>query len=70
MSNYFDTMMKELGLENKDLVGASTEQLTFKVVQKARKGKPISLKAQEKIIRAIKAARPDESFDPKELFGT
>ena len=34
-----DELMTELGLSNADLVKASTEQLTFKMVQKARGGR-------------------------------
>jgi len=46
--------MTELGLSNADLVKASTEQLTFKMVQKARKGKPLTPNVRNKIIAALK----------------
>ncbi len=49
-----DELMTELGLSNADLVKASTEQLTFKMVQKARKGKPLTPNVQNKILAALK----------------
>ncbi len=53
--------MTKLGLSNADLVKASTEQLTFKMVQKARKGKPLTPNVQNKIIAALKALVPGKS---------
>ncbi len=50
--------MTELGLSNADLVKASTEQLTFKMVQKARKGKPLTPNVQNKINGALKVLVP------------
>jgi hypothetical protein len=41
------------GLANGDLVKASTEQLTFKQVQKARMGRPVTANIQGKIMRAL-----------------
>ncbi len=46
--------MTRLGLSNADLVKASTEQLTFKMIQKARKGKPLTPNVQNKILAALK----------------
>ena len=51
-----DVIMTEHGLTNADLVRVSTEQLTFKMVQKARKGKPITPNVQKKIDAALKTA--------------
>jgi hypothetical protein len=42
-------------LSNADLVKASTEQLTFKQVQKARSGRPVTANIRQKILRAIDA---------------
>jgi len=48
-----DNILKTRGLDNADLVKASTEQLTFKQVQKARSGQPVSVNIQNKILRAL-----------------
>lgn len=67
----FDELMSELGLSNADLVNASTEQLTFKMVQKARKGKPLTPNVQNKIIAALETLILDKSQYPlnaSELF--
>ncbi|MDO8730372.1 MAG: hypothetical protein Q7J69_04220 [Candidatus Omnitrophota bacterium] len=56
-----DELMTERGLSNADLVKASTEQLTFKMVQKARKGKPLTPNVQNKIIAALKVLIPGKS---------
>ena len=64
----FDETMTRLELTNAELVKASTEQLTFKMVQKARKGKPLTPNVQKKILNALQAARPQETFIEKELF--
>lgn len=53
-----DELMTERGLSNADLVKASTEQLTFKMVQKARKGKPLTPNVQNKILAALKVLVP------------
>lgn len=51
-----DAMMVEWGLDNHDLVKVSTEQLTHKQVQKARKGRRLSLKMMQKVTRAFNVA--------------
>ncbi|MEM6278840.1 MAG: hypothetical protein AAF733_05130 [Verrucomicrobiota bacterium] len=67
-----DAILREMGLENRDLVLASTEQLTHKQVQKARKGRRVSSNIQGKIRRALErvvAGRGEErSFALSELF--
>jgi hypothetical protein len=50
-----DALLDEIGLSNHQLVALSTEQLTHKQVQKARKGKRISVNIQRKILRALNA---------------
>lgn len=50
-----DAILDEIGLNNHQLVALSTEQLTHKQVQKARKGKRISVNIQRKILRALNA---------------
>jgi hypothetical protein len=48
--------MDEWGLGNHDLVDVSTEQLTHKQVQKARKGRELTLKLKMKVARAFNVA--------------
>ena len=48
-----DRMMDEWGIGNHDLVEVSTEQLTHKQVQKARKGRRLTLKMMQKVTRAF-----------------
>jgi len=50
-----DTLLDTLGIDNHRLVAASTEQLTHKQVQKARKGRRISRNSQQKILKALNA---------------
>ncbi len=54
-----DSILKARGLSNADLVKASTEQLTFKQVQKARTGRPVTANIQGKITRALNACAVD-----------
>lgn len=73
-----DAMMPTWGLENHDLVDASPEQLTHKQVQRARKGRMLTLGMRQKVTRALnigiwyrleKAEREDYfEYLPKHLF--
>ncbi len=49
-------MMDKWGLVNEDIVNASTEQLTFKQVQRGRTGRRLTLKMMQKILRAYNVA--------------
>ena len=60
--------MHERGITNADLVEASTEQLTFKMVQKARKGKPVGINIQKKILAAFQSLSPDDRYTLEKLF--
>ena len=51
-----DTLMTRWGLGNHDLVEASVEQLNHKQVQKARKGRQLTLKMMQKITRTLNDA--------------
>ena len=51
-----DAIMTRLGLANADLVRASKEQLTHKVVQKGRKGRRLTPNARWKILEALNAS--------------
>ena len=62
-----DGILKARGLDNKDLVNASTQQLTFKQIQKARKGQPVTVNIQGKITDALNACG-DVRYQMKELF--
>ena len=48
-----DALMIRLGLTNADLVGSSKAQLTFKMLQKGRKGKQLTPNAKNKILEAF-----------------
>lgn len=64
-----DRMMAEQGLENHDLVDVSLEQLTHKQVQRARKGRQLTLKMMQKVARAYNVALFNKlSADKKEEF--
>lgn len=51
-----DELLARLGLDNHDLVASSTDQLTHKQVQKARKGRHVTKNIQMKILRAVQAS--------------
>ena len=63
-----EEIMARLGLSNADIVNASTEQLTHKMVHKARKGRRLTLNVQSKILRALDAVKPEAHFTLKDLF--
>jgi len=52
--------MAELGLKPKDLVAASTEQLTFKMVTRAMKGRRLTANTMGKVLRAWNLASESE----------
>ena len=59
--------MKEHGLTNHDLVNASTEQITHKMVAKACKGRRLTKNIQNKVVRAINQAS-GENYKKQDLF--
>ena len=64
-----DRVLLELGLSGRDLVRASTEQLTHKMVAKARRGRRVTANVQGKILNALNRVRPrDPPFRLDELF--
>ena len=77
-----DALMAKHGLTNHALVAASTEQLSHKVVQKAREGRRLTSKAKTKILNAVhaalqcrraspdsgRAALPEQRFAHRDLF--
>ncbi len=52
-------LMTEHGLQPKDLVQASTEQLTFRMVTRAMKGRRLTANTMGKVQRAWAHAAPD-----------
>jgi hypothetical protein len=60
-------LMAKLGLKPHDLVAASTEQVTHKMVARACKGRWLTPNTQGKILRALNAAS-QRSCSLKDLF--
>jgi len=63
-----NSILVQLNLTNDDLVKSSTEQLTFKQVQKARLGKKVTANIQGKIVRALNACGNGANYRQRELF--
>lgn len=63
-----DALMAKHGLSNHALVAASTEQLSHKVVQKARKGRRLTTRAKAKVLSALHNALPEQKFVHRDLF--
>jgi hypothetical protein len=63
-----EALMTKLKLSNHDLVAASTEQLSHKMVQKGRKGRRLTPKSKNKILAALHAVCPDRQFAHRDLF--
>jgi hypothetical protein len=59
--------MAGLGLKPHDLVTASSEQLTHKMVARACKGRRLTPNAQSKILRAVNAAT-GKGYAVRDLF--
>ena len=62
-----DGLMLELELVNHDLVAASTEQLTHKMVSKGRKGRWLTMPVRMKVLRALNLAS-GKTFALTDLF--
>lgn len=63
-----DEIMTHFGISNSDIVRASTEQLTHKMVQKGRKGRRLTPHIKQKITNALNAAQKEQVFTTRELF--
>ena len=63
-----DALLTSLEYTNDDLVKSSSEQLTHKQVQKARRGKPVTANIKGKITRALNTFAGEERFTEKDLF--
>lgn len=62
-----DGIMSELDLEAHDLVAGSTEQITHKMVTRARKGRKLSRRVQFKIVNALNNIAEKE-YSLRDLF--
>ena len=60
-------ILQELGLRSRDLVNASTEQLTYKMVSKACRGRWLSNNVRGKVLRALNKAS-DRKYTLADLF--
>ena len=60
-------IMVELGLKAADLVEKSTEQLTFKMVSRAVKGRRLTPNVQQKVLNALNTAA-GKQYEMKDLF--
>lgn len=60
-------IMAEHELSSGDVVSASTENITYKMVSRACKGRKLTPHVQEKICRAVNAAS-GQAYTVKDLF--
>ncbi len=60
-------ILAKLNLKPHDLVAASTQQLTHKMVSRACKGRRLTLNAQTKVLNALNAAT-GKYYSLKDLF--
>ncbi len=64
-----DAIMQEKGISNHDLVAATPSGfINHKQVQKARKGRRLTVRMQEKILEALNAFCTPETYGFKEIF--
>lgn len=63
-----DALMTSLNMKNSDLVTQSSEQLSHKVVAKARKGRKLTINAKHKILNAINAFQKEKTYKLSDLF--
>jgi len=60
-------IMAKFGLKAADLVGKSTEQLTFKMVSRAIKGRRLTPNVKQKVLAALNRAA-GKQHEMKDLF--
>lgn len=63
-----DKIMKQLMLENEDLVNKSTDNLTFRIMIKARKGRRLKARAQLRVLRALNDCSLEKKFTMEDIF--
>jgi hypothetical protein len=60
-------ILAKYNLKPHDLVAASTQQLTHKMVSRAAKGRRLTINAQTKVLNALNAAT-SKNYSLKDLF--
>ncbi|MGD1043211.1 MAG: hypothetical protein ABR913_09160 [Sedimentisphaerales bacterium] len=60
-------IMAKLNLKPHDLVAASTQQLTHKMVSRAYKGRRLTINAQTKVLNALNLAS-GQNYSLRDLF--
>ena len=60
-------ILVKLNLKPHDLVAASTQQLTHKMVSRAAKGRRLTLKTQTKVLNALNSAT-GKNYSLRDLF--
>jgi len=63
-----DALLTSLHIKNSDLVAQSSEQLSHKVVAKARKGRRLTINAKHKILNALNAFQKEKTYKLFDLF--
>ncbi len=63
-----DSLLENLGLKNADLVKASSEQLTFRMITRGRKGRLLTRNVQLKIRNALNACQSKKQYTLKDMF--
>ena len=69
-----DALMTEAALDNHELVSASAEPMTHKAVQRARKGRRLTVHMQRRMVAALtkaltlKGMPPERDLKIKDLF--
>lgn len=63
-----DALLNESGIANAALVAASTRQLSFKAVQKGRRGRHLTPNMKHKILDALRVLKPERNLALKDLF--
>jgi hypothetical protein len=62
-----DEVMTAHALSNHDIVAASKEPMTHKAVQRARKGRKLTLHMQKRMVTALNAVLKNKDSDHAEL---
>jgi hypothetical protein len=62
-----DVIMTEYAVSNHDLVAASTEPITHKAVQRARKGRRLTARMQRRMTAALNGLLKGKQLDVAEL---
>ena len=63
-----DALLSRLNFKNHDLVEASREQLTHRMVAKGRKGRRLTLNAQTKVLNALNLVQVEKTYELHDLF--